>query len=289
MNFLQYLPSTYEDIMQNGDKIIYKTLKNWTFDYMIHLVDDATHCDDDTIYWFKTTYLHRSGGPARITYVNNLMTYVIWCYNGVLHREDGPASYDLSAQRYTWYTNGYNFRLDGPSYCNFKYNTYEYTYYNYKYRDVIELMRMHNIYYGDINEYMIQQIKEATNKSLLNSDNRTITHSDTMKKNSYFDENIYFADGVWNNTGDEDVDDDINDNEDVDDDINDDDELIIDDGPVDDEVPWYDIYNDYITGDTYYAAIIDSDEGDDIRDEIRRENIDADRAWEIEKWGSRML
>lgn len=73
---------------------------------------------DGTQGWYldaQCTILHREGAPALV----KPNKYAEWYANGVLHREDGPASIvgpDFGAPTYqAWYRNGVRHRTNGPA------------------------------------------------------------------------------------------------------------------------------------------------------------------------------
>lgn len=73
--------------------------------------------DNYGICYYKkgTKTLHRLDGPAYCRANLHLETLVTsWFINGLLHREDGPATEHCDGYK-AWYLNGEQHRLDGPA------------------------------------------------------------------------------------------------------------------------------------------------------------------------------
>ena len=72
--------------------------------------------DDGTEMWYQHSIgrLHRKDGPA-ILYPNGAGEE--WWFNGLRHREDGPAC-DYSFGRKEWWFNGQRHNVSGPAYIS---------------------------------------------------------------------------------------------------------------------------------------------------------------------------
>lgn len=76
-------------------------------------------------YYNKNKELHREGGPAieinkkvKKIYVQGYRGIIekpleVWCENGKIHREDGPAV--ITKEKEEWFLNGIRHRLNGPA------------------------------------------------------------------------------------------------------------------------------------------------------------------------------
>lgn len=87
--------------------------------------------DNDTTCYYKSsksstrTTVHREDGPALITVpdpATGKRTY-IWMYEGVIHRDNGPAIERCDGQN-EWFRHGTRHRTDGPAIENNGHVTY---------------------------------------------------------------------------------------------------------------------------------------------------------------------
>jgi len=71
---------------------------------------DVTVCDDGRVEWRFEGLLHREDGPA----VENANGDKEWWLNGKLHREDGPSIECTNGSKF-WFKNDVLHRVDGPA------------------------------------------------------------------------------------------------------------------------------------------------------------------------------
>lgn len=78
---------------------------------------------ENSIAYHKNGKLHRTDGPAWINKEPKGGEYQAWYFNGLKHREGGPAVYYGSEEGLPriWYKHGKQHRLDGPA-VEFQYN-----------------------------------------------------------------------------------------------------------------------------------------------------------------------
>lgn len=77
-----------------------------------HSLDTPAYANDDgVVAWMKNGVYHRDDGPAIYNVYTNFKKWVV---NGVVHRDDGPAIIEACGTQ-RWFKNGVPHRDDGPA------------------------------------------------------------------------------------------------------------------------------------------------------------------------------
>lgn len=109
MNYELYYLLRYESNYNHYAKINNRA-GYWTFNYRIHKYDELTQCNDLYKLWAKNNKLHRTRGPAMITYDKK---YEAWYYDGYQHRINGPQCIHQACRM--WMVNNQIHRMNGPA------------------------------------------------------------------------------------------------------------------------------------------------------------------------------
>jgi hypothetical protein len=113
--------------------------------------------DSGDKFWYFNGILHREDGPA-VEYANG---YKAWYLNNKCHRKDGPAIEFANGDK-SWYLNGFLHREDGPA---IEYaNGYKAWWFDGKRVTEEEVMKSHETIEIEGKKYTLKEIKLALDK-----------------------------------------------------------------------------------------------------------------------------
>lgn len=88
-----------------------RTKWNWISGWGLHWTQKHFNSGStDTTYRNTKGELHRTAGPA---YISGMFDFELWLYEGLYHREDGPAIRHKNFK--AWLRHGYLHRIGGPA------------------------------------------------------------------------------------------------------------------------------------------------------------------------------